>query len=144
MATEEPPPLVVTLVGWTLDELDAHDQALDLALDDAFPDVDLAAPVIVQRRAAGQSPARAESAAEAARDAAALLDVTASEIAARATIELVDRSEAARRLGVSVDTFERHVVPELRAVQIGARVLYRPADLAAYAESKAAFALRRP
>lgn len=45
---------------------------------------------------------------------------------------LVDREAAAKQLGLSVRSFDRHAVPELPRVVVGTRVLYRPCDLDAW------------
>lgn len=50
---------------------------------------------------------------------------------------LIDRQEAARRLGVSLSHFQRHVQPHLPCVYSGQLRLYRPADLEAWAEGQA-------
>jgi hypothetical protein len=50
---------------------------------------------------------------------------------------LIDRQEAARRLGVSLSHFQRHVQPYLPCVYSGKLRLYRPADLEAWAEEQA-------
>lgn len=41
----------------------------------------------------------------------------------------LSREEAAERLGVSLNTFERHVLPRLRTVRVGRRVLVPVAAL---------------
>jgi excisionase family DNA binding protein len=43
----------------------------------------------------------------------------------------ISREEAAQRLGVSLDSFERHVQPQLRMVRIGRRILVPIASLEA-------------
>lgn len=50
---------------------------------------------------------------------------------------LIDRQVAARRLGVSLSHFQRHVQPHLPCVYSGQLRLYRPADLEAWAEEQA-------
>jgi excisionase family DNA binding protein len=47
---------------------------------------------------------------------------------------LVSKELAAKLLSISVDTFERAVMPEIRVVRIGRRVLFAVADLDAWAE----------
>lgn len=44
----------------------------------------------------------------------------------------VQRKEAAEAIGVSGDTFDRHVRPELPCVYVGATRLWRVADLEAW------------
>jgi excisionase family DNA binding protein len=41
----------------------------------------------------------------------------------------LSRDEAAQQIGVSLDTFERHVQPHLRTVKVGRRVLVPCAEL---------------
>jgi hypothetical protein len=55
-----------------------------------------------------------------------------------ATKLLVSRSEAADMLGVSIDTFERRVMPDLRVTRIGARVLVPVASLERWIERNSA------
>jgi len=50
---------------------------------------------------------------------------------------LIDRQEAARRLGVSLSHFQRHVQAHLPCVYSGKLRLYRPADLESWAEEQA-------
>ncbi len=65
-----------------------------------------------------------------------------------ATVELpavalaVSRDEAAALLSISVDTFERRVLPDLRVVQVGRRQLVPVRELEAWIASKSARALR--
>lgn len=54
----------------------------------------------------------------------------------------VGREDAAALLGVSVDTFERHVLPDLRVAQAGRRQIVSIRELDAWLESKSARALR--
>jgi len=54
----------------------------------------------------------------------------------------VSRADAAALLSISVDTFERHVLPDLRVVQVGRRQLVPVGELAAWIEAKSARALR--
>ena len=49
---------------------------------------------------------------------------------------LIDRKEAARRLGVSLSHFQRHVQPYLPCVYSGQLRLYRPADVERWAEEQ--------
>lgn len=44
----------------------------------------------------------------------------------------MSREEAAQQLGVSVDSFERHVQPHLRTVRVGRRVLVPLTSLRAF------------
>lgn len=70
-----------------------------------------------------------------------LFEQIAEAVRALALVEdrryLVGRREAARRLGVSLSHFQRHVQPHLRCVYSGQLRLYRPADLEGWAESAA-------
>jgi hypothetical protein len=50
----------------------------------------------------------------------------------------VDRKEAAEMLGLSVDSFERHVFPRLRVVRAGRRVLVPVAEIERYLTENAA------
>ena len=54
----------------------------------------------------------------------------------------VSREEAAALLSVSVDTFERHVLPDLRVVQVGRRQLVPIRELEAWLTANTARALR--
>lgn len=49
----------------------------------------------------------------------------------------LQRKEAAEALGISGDTFDRHVRPHLRCVYVGATRLWRVADLDAWLEREA-------
>lgn len=51
---------------------------------------------------------------------------------------LVSKAEAAELLSVSVDSFERLVMPEVRIVRIGRRVLFAVGDLERYVDRHAA------
>lgn len=51
------------------------------------------------------------------------------------------KSEAALALGVSLDHFERHVLPSLRVIRCGRRVLIRVAELERWASENEAFLL---
>lgn len=51
---------------------------------------------------------------------------------------LVSKAEAAQLLSISVDSFERLVMPEVRIVRIGRRVLFSVGDLERYVERQAA------
>jgi excisionase family DNA binding protein len=44
----------------------------------------------------------------------------------------ISREEASEQLGVSLDTFERHVQPHLRTVRVGRRILVPVASLEAF------------
>lgn len=48
---------------------------------------------------------------------------------------LLNRKEAAKHLGVSVDTFRRRIQPELPVVYLGQLRMYRPQDLTAWVEA---------
>lgn len=54
----------------------------------------------------------------------------------------VSREEAAALLSISVDTFERHVLPDLRVVQVGRRQLVTIRELESWLTSNSARALR--
>lgn len=54
---------------------------------------------------------------------------------------LVSKELAARLLSISVDTFERAVMPDIRVVRIGRRVLFSIADLGAWVEQHSAVPL---
>lgn len=49
----------------------------------------------------------------------------------------VRRAEAAAALGISVDSFERYVQPEIRAIRIGTLRVFRIADIEDWAEANA-------
>jgi hypothetical protein len=51
---------------------------------------------------------------------------------------LVSKADAAELLSISVDSFERLVMPEVRIVRIGRRVLFAVVDLERYVERRAA------
>ncbi len=51
--------------------------------------------------------------------------------------ELLTRTEAAASLGISEDTYKRHVEPDLRVVIVGGLTLVRPADIAQWADTNA-------
>jgi excisionase family DNA binding protein len=51
------------------------------------------------------------------------------------------KQEAADALGVSLDSFERHVLPHLRVVRCGRRVLIRLEELRRWAEENEALML---
>jgi hypothetical protein len=54
---------------------------------------------------------------------------------------LVSKALAARLLAISIDSFERAVMPDIRTVRIGRRVLFAVADLGAWVEAHAAVPL---
>ena len=54
----------------------------------------------------------------------------------------LSKAEAAESLGVSVDHFERYVLPELRVIQRGRRVLIPAAELDRWTADSAARALK--
>jgi hypothetical protein len=54
---------------------------------------------------------------------------------------LVSKARAAELLSISIDTFERLVMPEVRAVRIGRRVLFAVPDLARWVDEHAALPL---
>lgn len=56
---------------------------------------------------------------------------------------LVSKARAAELLSISIDTFERLVMPEVRAVRIGRRVLFSVRDLARWVDEHAALPLSR-
>lgn len=51
---------------------------------------------------------------------------------------LVSKAEAAELLSISIDSFERLVMPEVRIVRIGRRVLFAVGDLERYVERRSA------
>ena len=51
---------------------------------------------------------------------------------------LVSRYEAAEMLGVSIDSFERHCLPDLRTTKIGRRTLIPVASLEKWIERNSA------
>lgn len=59
----------------------------------------------------------------------------------RPAVLLVSCDEAARRLGISRDTFDRFVVNDLRIVSIGRRLLVPVAELERFVERNAAVPL---
>lgn len=46
-----------------------------------------------------------------------------SALAERDTALAISREDAAERLGLSLDSFERHVQPSLRTIRVGRRIL---------------------
>jgi hypothetical protein len=54
---------------------------------------------------------------------------------------LVPKELAARLLSISIDTFERAVMPDIRTVRIGRRVLFAVADLGDWVEQHSALPL---
>src|ERR1019366_468783 len=54
---------------------------------------------------------------------------------------LVSKARAAELLSISIDTFERFVMPEVRVVKIGRRVLFAVPDLARWVNEHAAIPL---
>jgi excisionase family DNA binding protein len=60
--------------------------------------------------------------------------VTASKVPGRIAL---GAEEAAETLGVSRDTFDEHVAPELRKVRVGRRVLYPVRELERWLEQSA-------
>lgn len=54
---------------------------------------------------------------------------------------LVSKALAARLLGISIDTFEREVMPDVRVVRIGRRVMFPAGDLGDWVEDRAAVPL---
>jgi len=51
---------------------------------------------------------------------------------------LIRREDAARYLGMSVDSLERHVLPEIKTVRVGRMVLLPVAELEAWVAGRAA------
>jgi excisionase family DNA binding protein len=49
----------------------------------------------------------------------------------------ISREEAAHRLGLSLNSFERHVQPSLRTVKVGRRILIPVSALEAFLEGEA-------
>lgn len=56
---------------------------------------------------------------------------------------LVRKADAADLMSISIDSFERMVMPEIRSVRIGRRVLFTVADLQAWIDQRAALPLKR-
>lgn len=54
---------------------------------------------------------------------------------------LVSKQLAAKLLAISVDTFEREVMPDIRVVRIRRRVLFAVADLGAWVEAHSSMLL---
>jgi hypothetical protein len=52
------------------------------------------------------------------------------------------KEEAAAALGVSLDTLERHVWPDLRVIPCGGRKLVRVGELERWAQENEGFSLR--
>ena len=53
----------------------------------------------------------------------------------------VSKADAAKSLGMSVDSFERHVMPHLRVVRVGRLVLIPVGELAKWVEANASLTL---
>jgi excisionase family DNA binding protein len=53
----------------------------------------------------------------------------------------LSKPEAADALGVSLDHLERHILPDLRVIRSGRRVLIRVGELERWAQQNEAFAL---
>jgi hypothetical protein len=73
------------------------------------------------------------------RDAAVVAATTTGEQAPRIVVVPIPRvavgiDEAAAALGLSRDSFRRHVLPDLRVVRVGARRLVRIAELERWAQ----------
>jgi hypothetical protein len=64
---------------------------------------------------------------------------TPPDLSGRKTLS---KAEAAATLGLSVDSFEQHVMPHLRIVQAGARILIPAAEIDRYVEAQSARALK--
>lgn len=54
---------------------------------------------------------------------------------------LVSKARASELLSISIDTFERLVMPEVRTVRIGRRVLFAVSDLARWVDEHTALPL---
>ena len=55
------------------------------------------------------------------------------------------RAEAAQALGISANTFDRHVAPHLPRIQSGSKLrLFRVEDIEAWAKDRAEYVLGRP
>jgi hypothetical protein len=65
-----------------------------------------------------------------------------SSVAVPTVALAVSREQAASLIGVSVDTFERRVLPALRVVQVGRRQLVPVRELERWVEDNSARALR--
>lgn len=75
-------------------------------------------------------------------DPAPPIPTTPKAVEVPAVALCVSRDEAATLLSVSPDHFERHVLPDLRVVQLGRRQVIRVRDLEDFLAAKAARALR--
>ncbi len=64
----------------------------------------------------------------------------ASEVQVREPL-LVSKADACELLSISQDSFERIVMPEVRVVRVGRRVLFAVADLERWVDSHAAVPL---
>lgn len=64
-----------------------------------------------------------------------------TDVSCRTDRLLVSKVEAAYRLSISIDTFERLVMPEVRVVRIGRRVLFPVGELERFVERHAAVPL---
>ena len=73
---------------------------------------------------------------------AALSQLVAERLASRPDVSklALTKNEAARSLGVSVDHLERHVLPELRVIRSGRRVLSPSSELERSVDEHAAYA----
>jgi hypothetical protein len=58
-----------------------------------------------------------------------------SATAERPAALAISREDAAEMIGVSLDSFERHVQPHVRTVRVGRRVLVPVASLEAFLEA---------
>lgn len=56
----------------------------------------------------------------------------------------VSKAEAAHRLGVSIDFLEEHVIPELKVIRRGRKVLVPVRELEGWVEENAARTLGSP
>jgi hypothetical protein len=61
-----------------------------------------------------------------------------SIIAERESTLAVSREEAAHRLGVSLNSFERHVQPHVRTVHVGRRILIPVSAIERFLDGEAA------
>lgn len=142
-------PRTITFEGWANpDEIDEGEVAglLDeLAIDDA----EWSTRSVVVRRGSPDSRGTAERTNP---DAAQTIERAIADAIERATADLavsigaitISKEHAAARLGVSVDHLEKHVMPEIRTIRSGSRVLIPVDELADWVGSHKARALREP
>ena len=70
------------------------------------------------------------------------LDGSTEDAPSSRLVLTLNKTEAAEALGISVDSLERHVLAELRTVQVGARVLIPRTELEDWLRANARRALK--